>query len=88
MSADVVQGLLMAGRTYQEISDELKQLYPSVIRGFSVRSVRRFVKEKQLKQQADHGIMDAVEEAVGEVSTQANVRLTMYRLHHEGEVST
>lgn len=57
----------MAGRTYQEILDELKQLYPSVMRGLSVRSVRRFVKEKQLKQQADIVLKDAVEDAVGEV---------------------
>jgi hypothetical protein len=68
VTATVVKDLLLAGKTYKEISDELKQLYPGLARGLSVRSVRRFVKEKQLRQVANSMLKDALEEAVGEVS--------------------
>ena len=67
VSSDTVKGLLVAGRTYQEISDELKQLYPGIPRGLSVRSVRRFVKDNKLNQYANDVLEDVVEGAVGEV---------------------
>jgi hypothetical protein len=67
-----VQGLLAAGKTYQELSDELKQMYPGIPRGLSVRSVRRFVKDNNLKGYADSVLKDAVEEAIGEVSSVLN----------------
>ena len=67
MSVDIVKGLATR-KTYQEISDELQQLYPGIPRGLSVRSVRRFVKDNNLKQYADSVLKDAVEEAVSEVS--------------------
>ena len=45
VSQDVVQSLLVMGKTYQEISVELKQVYPDIVRGLSACSVRRYVKE-------------------------------------------
>ena len=72
VSVDVVKGLLATGKTYQEISDELKQMYRGIPRGLSVRSVRRFVKDNNLKQYADGVLENAVEEGVSEVSSVLN----------------
>ena len=47
VSQDIVQSLLVMGKTYQEISVELKHVYPDIVRGLSARSVRRYVQEKK-----------------------------------------
>ena len=39
---------LATRKTYQEISDELKQLYPSIPSGLSIRSVRRTISNNML----------------------------------------
>ena len=70
VSVDAVKGLLATGKTYQEISDELKQMYCGIPRGLSVR---RFVKDNNLKQYADGVLENAVEEAVSEVSSVLNM---------------
>ena len=49
VSQDVVQSLLVMGKIYQEISVELKQIHPDIVRGLSARSVRKYVKERNLK---------------------------------------
>ena len=67
VSQDVVQSLLVMGKTYQEISIELKQVYPDIVRGLSARSVRRYVKERNLKLAVDRNLVEAVEESVQEV---------------------
>ena len=56
VSQDVVQSLLVMGKTYQEISVELKQVYPDIVRGLSARSVRRYVKERNLKLAVDRNL--------------------------------
>ena len=71
VSLDTVKDLLVAGRTYQEMSEELKQLYPGIPHGLSARSVRRFVKDNELKQYVADVVQDVVEEAVGEVNNGA-----------------
>ena len=62
-----VQSLLVMGKTYQEISVELKQIHPDIVRGLSARSVRRYVKERNLKLAVDRNLVEAVEESVQEV---------------------
>ena len=62
-----VQSLLVMGKIYQEISVELKQLYPDIVRGLSACSVRRYIQEKNLKLAVDRSLVVAVEESVVEV---------------------
>ena len=64
---DEVKRLLAAGNTYRQISLHLKQQYPQVSRGFSERSVRRYVKENDLKEAVKSDVVEAVRESVGEV---------------------
>lgn len=65
---EIVTSLLASGRSYKDISQELKSLYPQVQRGLSERSVRRYVKENNLKVQAEQHVLETVKESVGEVS--------------------
>ena len=65
---DVVKGLLARGQTYTQISAYLKQQYPHVSRGFSERSIRRFVKENGLKEEVKSDTVEAVKESVSEVT--------------------
>ena len=62
-----VQSLLVMGKTYQEISAELKQLYADMMRGLSARSVRRYVQEKSLELAVNRNLVEVVEESVQEV---------------------
>ena len=57
------------GRTYDEISAELQQVYPHIARGLSARSVRRYVKENDLKQLVKDEVVQAVKDSVREVSS-------------------
>ena len=69
VSTDLLKSLLAAGYTYSEISSYLKQQYPNVSRGFSERSVRRYVKENDLKEAIKSDTLEAVRESVGEVNS-------------------
>ena len=68
VSIDIVKGLLSVGKSYDEISVELQQVYPNITRGLSARSVRRYVKEKGLKEIVKHEVIEAVKDSVSEVS--------------------
>ena len=48
VSQDLVKSLLTMGKSYQEISTELI-VYPELKRGLSERSVRRYIKQHDLK---------------------------------------
>ncbi len=64
---NVVQGMLTSGMTCAEISEELRRLHPGVSRGFSERSVRRFVSKNDLRKAAREIVEQAVRESVQEV---------------------
>ena len=64
---ELVKGLISAGYSYKSISQQLKELYPHIPRGLSKRSVRRFVKDNNLRASADLDVLQAVEESVSEV---------------------
>ena len=67
---ELVQRWLSSGKTYQQISVEIKHLYPSVVCGLSSRSVRRYV-ALDLKSAARHDVDEVVQEAVAEVGMHA-----------------
>ena len=68
VSTDLLKSLLAAGYTHSEISSYLKQQYPNVSRGFSEKSVRRYIKENDLKEAIRSDTLEAVRESVGEVN--------------------
>ena len=61
-----VQNMINTGLTYLQISDELKVLYPSIRRGLSSRSVRRFAQQNDMrlvaKQHKEQELSDAIVE--------------------------
>ena len=61
-----VKGMLLAGLTYRQISEELKHQYP-LNSGFSERSVRRFVKKNNIKAEAKAEQESIVKQSIGEV---------------------
>ena len=65
---ETVTSLLASGQTYKAISQELKSLYPLIQRGLSERSVRRYVKDNNLRAQAEQDVRETVQECVSEVS--------------------
>ena len=65
---ETVKRLLACGQTYKRMSLELKALYPQIQRGLSERSVRRYIKENNLKTQVEQDVVAAVHESVSEVS--------------------
>ena len=67
MDAVLVQELLDSGKTYAQISDELKRRSPSNLRGLSERSVRRFVAENNLRAVSKQNKEEALERAISEV---------------------
>lgn len=67
VDSSLVQQLLNAGLSYHRISEELKQHYPSIRRGLSERSVRRYVKECGLRDQAKLFRRASLEQAISEV---------------------
>ena len=68
VSAELVIGLLASGKTFQDISEKLKHLYPHISRGLSAQSVRRYAKEHSLKEKAENIVQEAVlESQVNEV---------------------
>jgi len=68
---ELVQRWLSSGKTYQQISVEIKHLYPSVVCGLSSRSVRCYVAQLDLKSAARHDLDEIVQEAVAEVGMHA-----------------
>ena len=68
VSMDVVRNLLLTGKTYSEISTELQRMYPHIVRGLSIRSVRRYVKGKALKEICDRDRRHTIEGSLNEVS--------------------
>lgn len=68
VSIDIVNSLLLTGKTYSEISTELQQMYPHIIRGLPTCSVRRYVKEKGLKEICDRDRKHTIEDRITEVS--------------------
>lgn len=64
---EIVKGLLLVGNSYKAIAAELKILYPHISRGLSERSIRRYVRENDLREQVDQCVQKAVEESVNEV---------------------
>ena len=68
VSIDIMKGLLSVGKSYDKISVELQQVYPNITRGLSARRVRRYVKEKGLKEIVKHEVIEAVKDSVSEVS--------------------
>ena len=46
---DTVRDLLASGKSYTQISDELRQQHPEIRRGLSARNIRRYVKELERK---------------------------------------
>ena len=63
---EIVTSLLASGRSYKDISQELKALYLLIQRGLSERSVRRYVKDN-LRAQAEGYVLETVREGVNEV---------------------
>ena len=74
ISIDIVKRLLSVGKSY-EISVELQQVYPNITRGLSARSVRRYVKEKGIKEIVKHEVIQALKDSVSEVSKTVCVNL-------------
>ena len=64
----IVRSLLLRGKSYSEISDELQQLNPQITRGLSTRSVRRFVKSNDLRELYKQDMKCVIDESVREVS--------------------
>ena len=64
----VVQRMMDGGLNYKQISVELRGLYPSVSRGLSERSVRRYVQKNNMRAVSKHHKLEAVQKAVSEVS--------------------
>ena len=67
VSQDLINSLLTMGKTYQDISTELKNVYPDIKRGLSERSVRRYVREHDLKSLCEQDKEQAIRESVQEV---------------------
>ena len=73
VSVYVVKEFLLAGKSYAEISQELKTLYPSIHRGLSTRSIRRYVKANHIKEIVDEDLQGIVRESIQEVSASTRV---------------
>ena len=68
VSEDIVRSLLLLGKTCSQISTELQGLYPHVTRGLSARSVRRYIKDQDLREALDKHREDVIQDSVHEVS--------------------
>lgn len=68
VSKDFVMKLVQEGKSHEEISEILKATYPSIVRGLSVRSVRRFCSTNDIHRCKDSTLDEIVEECVSEVS--------------------
>ena len=77
VSKDFVKKLVYEGKSHEEISEILKATYPSIIRGLSVRSVRRFCSMNDIHRCKDSRLHEIVEECVSEVSASWTVSCAM-----------
>ena len=68
VSKDFVMKLVHEGKSPEEISEILKATYPSIVRGLSVRSVRRFSSTNDIHRCKDSTLDEIVEEWVSEIS--------------------
>ena len=64
----VVQRMMDGGLNYKQISVELRGLYPGITRGLSERSVRRYVHLNNMRAVSKQNKLEAVHQAVAEVS--------------------
>ena len=65
VSKDFVKKLVYEGKSHEEI---LKATYPSIVRGLSVRSVRRFCSKNGIHCCEDSRLDEIIKECVSEVS--------------------
>ena len=63
----LVEHLRCQGKTYEEMSQHLKSLYPNLSAGLSARSVRRFCKLYDINKLSDSEVDSVVGDAVREV---------------------
>ena len=63
----LMQDLLYRGFTYAQIADELRRRYPSITRGLSERSIRRFVTASRMRQTVKQHKEEVLAEAIEEV---------------------
>ena len=68
---DTVSDLLASGKSYAQISDELRQQHPEIRRGLSARNIRRYVKENGIKAKIDRQTEETLQAAVSEVRLHA-----------------
>ena len=64
ISPALIQGLISSGKTYAEVSEELKTLYPH---GLSEQNIRRYVKENYVKSAISEDVRKQLAELVREV---------------------
>ena len=68
VSKDFVKKLVYEGKSHEELSEILKATYPSIVRGLSGRSVRRFCSMNSIHCCKDSRLGEIVKECVSEVS--------------------
>ena len=68
VSKGFVKKLLYEGKSHEQISEILKATYPSIVRGLSVRSVRRFCSMNNIHRCKNSRLYEIIEECVSEVS--------------------
>ena len=68
VSKDFVKKLVYEGKSHEEISEILKATYLSIVRGLSVRSVRRFCSKNGIHCCEDSRLDEIIKECVSEVS--------------------
>ena len=68
--SDRLQALIDAGKTYAEISDVLQAAHPSVQRGLSARSVRRFCSSRGISKRTNAEVDAIVSETVTQLYSQ------------------
>ena len=68
VSKDFFKKLVYEGKSHEEISEILKATYPSIVRGLSVRSVRRFCSMNSIHCCKDSRLDEIIKECVSEVS--------------------
>ena len=64
-----IQCWIDEGKTFQEISDTLQGRFPSVMRGLSARSLRRFCRNHSIQKRKGAELDSIVSDCINEVST-------------------
>ena len=68
VSEEEVFQLILEGKSYKQISEILQERYSHINKGFSERSVRRFVSKNDLKKKQSLLLNEEVKNAAEEVS--------------------